>query len=1023
MTWFIPTPEQAAVIDHPRTPLRISAGAGTGKTTTIVQRLARVVSAGGDPSRALGITFTNKAADELRERLHEAVPPDPGGREIEVATYHSFAAGILDEFGARDGYRGGAGLMDEGHRFELAGRVLRNLDTDALDLTKIPSLRKDVLALADALNDNLLDAADVRRLAPVDPDETWTRRLALLEAAERFHEAKDHLQMVEYSDLIRRAVELVERHTVVADEITARYDTVLLDEYQDTDRAQRRLLSRLFAGGTAVTAVGDADQTIYEWRGASLQNFEGFPLDFPLDDGRPAPTLPLSVNRRSDRAIIDLANVVRKQLPTIDGASDLVPRAGAAKGSVVTAWFSTEQDEAIWIAEQAIDRHEEGVPFAEMAVLCRRRDSLRVVADAFRSTGVPFSIASMSDLLEIPEVADLVAWLRVLADPGNDPAAMRILVGGRYRLGLGDLARMRRDTGADRTTGLVDVVYRATQDADADVAGSPPDATRAFVALHRDLYAYAQAASVAAIIDTVIDRLDYWSEVAALPRHRAVTARLNITRFVDLAHRWRPLDGGGSLAGFLRYLDALAEPGRAEELDAAEPPSDDAVMLLTAHGAKGLEWSDVYLPDLARNVFPSRVHSYFEPLTSAVALPYDLRLDAESMNDVAALDDTDARKALLKVRHDHQEWRLAYVAVTRAKHRLCLTGHAWHGDNKRPREPSPFLEMARQLPGSEAGPTIDDPRTRPEPRPFTPPPEPPDPLFPDGWADAFRRTVRDPAWMERDHEDLNDAVRRRSSQLALELADLAVPVPGDIDEPFATSVTSLVALAECPLKFRWIHHDRMPRRPRSSARRGTEFHRRVELHNVGVVTLHDATDVTYDTAGDDSDDAAGDRGPMHDPWDAFAASRFHDLRPDLVETPFEIVFEGRTLRGKIDAVYRSGDDWEIVDYKSGRPSTTEAKRVQLQAYAIAARSGALGDPPGGSLDVTFAYFGNGTPIEESEAVDEAWFENASTTVADLLLVAEQGPFPAEPSSACRWCDFLHHCEAGKGFLHDPGPVS
>jgi DNA helicase-2/ATP-dependent DNA helicase PcrA len=1022
MTAFTPTPEQAAVIDHPQLPLRISAGAGTGKTTTIVQRLARVVSDGGDPSRSLGITFTNKAADELRERLHEAVPPDPGGREIEVATYHSFAAGILDEFGARDGYRGGAGLMDEGHRFELAGRVLRSLDTDVLDLTKIPSLRKDVLAVADALNDNLLDAADVRRRAPTDPDEIWTRRLALLEAAEKFREAKELLGMVEYSDLIRRAVQLVERHEVVADEIAARYDTVLLDEYQDTDRAQRRLLSRLFSGGTAVTAVGDADQTIYEWRGASLQNFEGFPHDFPLDDGRPAPTLPLSVNRRSDHAIIDLANAVRTHLPTIEGASDLVARPGAARGSVVAEWFSTEQDEAIWIAEQAIDRHEEGIPFAEMAVLCRRRDSLRVIADAFRSVGVPFSISSMSDLLEIPEVADLVAWLRVLADPGNDPAAMRILYGGRYRLGIGDLARMRRTTGADRTTSLVDIAYRATERAHADEVDAPPDAARAFVALHRDLYAYAQAASVAAIIDAIIDRLDYWSEVAALPLHRSVTARLNITRFVDLAHRWRPLDGGGSLAGFLRYLDALAEPGRAEELDAAEPPTDDAVMLLTAHGAKGLEWSDVYLPDLARNVFPSRVHSYFEPLTSAVALPYDLRLDAESMADIAAVDDPDARKALLKVRHDHQEWRLAYVAVTRAKHRLCLTGHAWHGDNKRQREPSPFLEMARQLADGGTSPAIDVPTTRPETRPFTPPPVPPDPLFPDGWADAFRRTVRDPAWMDRDHEDLSDAVRRRSSQLELELADLAEPVPGDIVEPFATSVTNLVALAECPLKFRWIHHDRMPRRPRPSAKRGTEFHRRVELHNVGVVTLDDAIDVTYDATGDDRDAAIGDRDPVHDPWEAFTVSRFRNLRPDLVETPFEIVFDGRTLRGKIDAVYRSGDDWEIVDYKSGRPSTTDAKRVQLQAYAIAARSGALGDPPMGSLDVTFAYFGDAAPIEETEAVDDEWFEDASSTVADLLMVAEEGPFPAEPSSACRWCDFLHHCRAGRVFLEDPEPV-
>ncbi|HSJ72175.1 MAG TPA: ATP-dependent DNA helicase [Acidimicrobiia bacterium] len=1010
---FTPSDEQRAIIDHPREPLRISAGAGTGKTTTIVQRLTATLIAGADPARALGITFTNKAADELRDRLRLAVPERADGREIEVATYHSFASGILDEFGGRIGHTRGAVLMDEGHRFELAARVLRSLDETPLDLTKIPNLRKDLLAVADALNDNLIDADDVLATMPPNADDVWVTRAALLAAASEFHRRKDELGLIEYSDLIRRAVMIVEAHEDVAESIAARYDTVLLDEYQDTDRAQRRLLTRVFASTPSVTAVGDTDQTIYEWRGASLENFEAFPEDFPTRAGLPAPTLPLSINRRSDRLIIDLANVVRGHLPQIGDATPLRPRAEASEGEVVAAWLRTDLDEAGWIAEQVGQRHADGVAFVDMAVLCRRRESLRIIADAFRSAEIPFSISSMSDLLHVPEVADLVAWLRLLADPSNEVALLRILMGGRYRLGMADIAVLSRSVRREAGQSLIDAVL--SDNVSETVTPSCLDAIGAFGSLFRGVFTLSQASSVAASLDAVIDSLHYWDEVAALPPHAATTARLNITRFVDLAGRWRPIGGTADIAGFLRYLDALAEPGRAEELDAVEPPTEDAVLLVTAHGAKGLEWSDVYLPDLAHNVFPSGVRNYYEPLSTAVALPYGVRLDADSIADVAALDDPDARKRLLKVRHDHQEWRLAYVAVTRAKRRLVLSGHAWHGDNKTPRKPSQLLTDATALPGATVGPWIDDVGIRPESAPFHPPPEAPDPLFDEGWPASLRRAIEDPEWIRDRHTDLADRIEAEVGQLEMILADLAEPRGAEPERPFMTSVTNLVALAECPLKFRWIHHDRLPRRPMASAVRGTEFHRKVELHNLGIIPLTDATEADYDgEVGDDSGDA-GLRGGA-DPWESFLGSRFEDATPILVETPFAITFDGRTLRGKVDAVYETSSGWEIVDYKSGAATDTDTKRVQLQAYAVAVRAGALGIDSQRPLDVTFAFFGENPPIEVTEHADEAWLGEAERTMSDLLRVAQEGPFDPTPSAACRWCDFLHHCDAGTAHL-------
>ena len=296
---FQPSREQLLIIEHPDEPLRVAAGAGTGKTTTIVERIAHLADAGVDPARILGVTFTNKAADELNQKVVDAIGSDDESRTPEISTYHGFAASILDEFGAYVGYDRSAMLMDDGHRSELASRVLRMTDAPDLDLTSLPTRRREMLALAAGVTDNLLDADTVRRSAPgnlTDDDGAdavvWRKRLALLEAVESYEDEKQRLGLLEYGDLIRLAVRTVEETTAVAESISERYDAIVLDEYQDTDPAQRRLLAVLFSSKVPVTAVGDTDQTIYEWRGASAENFAAFPVDFPQSDGSGHPPSP-----------------------------------------------------------------------------------------------------------------------------------------------------------------------------------------------------------------------------------------------------------------------------------------------------------------------------------------------------------------------------------------------------------------------------------------------------------------------------------------------------------------------------------------------------------------------------------------------------------------------------------------------------------------------------------------------------------------------------------------------------------
>ena len=287
---FSPTPEQRAIIEYPPLPLRVVAGAGTGKTTTIVHRLASLVTAGLSPERAIGITFTNKAAEELAARLREVLPElAEEGREVEVTTYHGFAYGILQEFGAIIGVERDSEIIGPGYVRQLMQDAIADGSYSRIDLTAVPQRVDDAVELGSQLTRNLC-APDALAGKPAD-DDVAAARAELAALITSYEDLKRELGVLDYADLILLTHRLVDEHPEVAGRIRARYSVALLDEYQDTDPAQRELLRTVFGDGFPVTAVGDADQTIYEWRGASLQNFADFPEHFPRDDGSPAETL------------------------------------------------------------------------------------------------------------------------------------------------------------------------------------------------------------------------------------------------------------------------------------------------------------------------------------------------------------------------------------------------------------------------------------------------------------------------------------------------------------------------------------------------------------------------------------------------------------------------------------------------------------------------------------------------------------------------------------------------------------
>lgn len=994
---FVPTPEQRAIIEHPLEPLRVSAGAGTGKTTTLAERVRHAVDVlAVAPERVLGLTFTNKAAGELADRIRAAI----ADREMQpvVQTYHGFAASLLREFGALVGVERTVEVVSPTSARQLLLDLLAEGEFEHLDVRPTRHVVPNLLKLAGDLADNVLTAADLVAAAPPDADDVWRERLELAQTLARFEEAKRRLGVVDYGDLIRAAVTLVTVHPSVAERMRDRFDLVLLDEYQDTNPGQRLLLRALFGDGFAITAVGDAAQTIYEWRGASIENFEGFPEHFRRDDGSPAPTMPLSLNRRSGPQILRAANHIRALLP--DDDANLVPLTDAPEAAVDLKWFRTARDEARWIAGEMQRHHDDGLPWRQMAVLFRKNKDIAMVRDVLTDEEIPIEVANLGGLLDVPEIVELHAWLRILGDPTDGPALARILLGSRYRMGMADLVPLHRWVRGRRGEEEPSILLEALDDLEA--VGDHHPSLDAFAALYRELVNTAQAASVAELVRVVLDRTGAWFELEAMPSSHGLTARLNVYRFLDLAESWSPLEGRPSLPAFLDHLDLMAEDP-VEELDTARLSSADAVSLLTIHRSKGLEWDVVFLPAAYHNNFPSQVYRYEDPYLRPHILPHDSRIDAEHLPPLSPEMTWTERKDLLQARHAQQEWRIAYVGVTRARRHVAVSGSSWHGQpvNMQPSRPGRLLEHLEQVFGTvDRGDAGERPATlRPNLSPA------PDPVFDTGWQDAVAAALDDPGWARSRAEELDIAESFDSDRAAYQEMLFALPEPATDEATSApvTSVTGLVTYATCPKRYYWSEVDRLPRRPSRASRRGVEVHRRIELHHLGAVPLTDLDVVSYDSVID----AGGESS-----WQSFLTSRFAEARPRAIETAFSLQLDHGVVRGRVDAVFGE-DSWEIVDYKSGRPSQNPARLVQLQAYALAAEAGLLGPPPS-RLTVTFAFLGGGL-TEETYPVDETWLADARAATEGIVESIAAGSYTPTPGRHCHGCDFLDVCAEGSAF--------
>ena len=749
------TPEQTACITAPPAPQVIVAGAGSGKTTVMAARVVWLVGTGQvAPERVLGLTFTNKAAGELAERVRKALvragvtdpdpaDPDHAPGEPQISTYHAFAGRLLSEHGLRLGIEPTVRLLADATRFQLAANVLRAATGPFDALTKsVTALVEDLLALDAELSEHLvppdrlrahnaglLDGLEGVRLTNDKLRKVPRAALArdeLLGLVEEYRSRKRAHERIDFGDQIALAAQLG-RMPEVGRALREQFSVVLLDEYQDTSVAQRVMLAGLFGGGTghAVTAVGDPCQAIYGWRGASVANLDDFPRHFPHADGTPAARQSLSENRRSGGRLLDLANGLAAPLrERHEGVEALRPAPGAeGEGRVRVALVETQREEIAWLADSLAHLVRTGTPPGEIAVLCRGAGDFAEIQGALVERDVPVEVVGLSGLLHLPEIADLVAVCEVLQDPTANASLVRLLTGPRWRIGHRDLALLGRRAAllvqrhGDREDDDPDQrLAAAVEGADPAELRSLADALDTFLEAegYEDELPFSAEARVRfarlaaeirdlrrSLSDPLMDVLHrvlavtgLEIELAASPHAVAARRRETLGQFLDIAAGFASLDGEATLLAFLGFLRTAVQYEKG--LDSSLPGGENTVKVLTAHKSKGLEWDVVAVPGLVAKQFPSE-QARDSWLTQPKVLPYALRGDADTLPgepEWSARGIKEHENAL-RAHQSTEELRLGYVTFTRPRGLLLGSGHWWGPSQKRPRGPSAFLEALR----------------------------------------------------------------------------------------------------------------------------------------------------------------------------------------------------------------------------------------------------------------------------------------------------------------------------------------
>jgi DNA helicase II / ATP-dependent DNA helicase PcrA len=972
---------QRSAVEHGDGPLLVVAGAGTGKTRVIIERIRYLLASNQDLAgeNILGLTFTDKAAAEMKYRVVEAIGKRAQG--VWLGTFHSFCLEkVLRSSNAQ------IQPLDElDHKILLRRNIVRLQLKHFKRLQEPSEFLEDFVTFFSRCQDELVTPDDYRRYVGTLRRRFESRR-NLLDAEARAIQLDEIEQQEELArafclseQLLRErnlttfgaqlldAVKLLETDAVLLARLRDRYRYILVDEFQDTNIAQLELLGLLAGDRRNIMAVGDHNQAIYRFRGASygsftifLKRFCGLP-DHGMGRADPQFLTTLSRNYRSTKRILDVAQAVirhNEQSPLLPENRLHTENREGEKIRVVE--FAGLRQEADWVATEIDRLHETGAPWHGMAVLYRRHTHRDLLVGALQRRGIPFVIRRFS-ILSSTLVRDLLAWLRLIGQPADDVACARVLAGPYWELEPRDLVRLAERADRNHRRPISDELAQS----ELPFPGRPNRLPELAALLER-LRGSARRKTASDLLDELVAAL----EIAPWPSE---ADRLYLDRFTAFVRDWQKKSEGQRVGDFLEYLYYFNEARGNIYLE--DQPSRDAVELMTVHSAKGLEFSHVFVVRLSKNDFPC-----------AQRRPV-FQFPAELMKEERPEGDFQVQ----------EERRLFYVALTRARARLTLSTVVNHW-----KRPSPFLDdfledrRVKTFDVQQFAPKVVLPPVEEAAAPV------PDPAEPWGLFSGL------------------PGASRAYSQVALWAKRFHPPRP----EPLQLSPSAISEYEHCPMKYMFHRLWSIRGGPHAQATFGNVMHTTIrefvgemrQARRVGVEDLLRIYDREWSSAGfPDAYQENEYRQAGREQLETFHG-HYTAAPPDVVyqEKKFELPLEHEiVVTGRMDQVNRIGDrEFEIVDYKTGRPKDAKkaADDLQLSVYALAAREVFEILP---ARLVFYNLITNETVATTRDDEALAATKQRIAEVADRIRAADFSP---HPGFGCTNCDYKPLCPAHEEFV-------
>ena len=974
------TDEQRDAVTHPGGPLLVVAGAGAGKTRVLTHRLAWLVDQGVEPGDILALTFSSHAAEELRARAEVLL--GRAHETLRVSTFHAYAGELARVQGVDHGLLPAAVWATEEDRALMLLERIGELDLVAHDLRGDPGrVVGEILRRIDRCKNELVGADDFvafadHALQNASTSKEKRERLKDLEFA-RAYQAHDRwlaeAGMVDYGEAIVRALGLMRTH---ADRLAAVREVtrhVMIDEFQDTDHAQAQLLYLLADTAESVVAVGDDDQGIYRFRGASTKNIADFRARYPKRR-----EIKLELNHRSTQTILDAAHAVVERVP--ERAEKRLVALEAATGPAPYFWMAPDEDgQARAVADEILRLVGEGVPFEEQAILMDAvRTESPAIVRALEAAGIPHQVHGGLGLFERREVRELLAWLRAITDTTDAQAHLRLAADPALELPWGataDAVATAAGAGVPITGALLHV---------AGGAGTP-------FAIALDAVGPAVTGPAEDFVREVLDRSGLRRRALALGGAEGASRLMGQASLERLAVEIARRDPSLDPAGLVRRLVGLSDVGHRGRIE--RPAQRTGVQVSTIHQSKGLEFDAVFFVGLVYARMPGRDRQHSD--IPDQLLPETIQRGRDA--------------------HVAEKRRLAYVAMTRARTHLYLTTYEM-GERARQRT-SPFFDDARELMGNPEPTSVGigaSIATLAEVGAARETLE----LVGQAAAAALAAGAADREVLVAQAEVALRALITSRARALTALPDpvVAPAVTPGVGPPIDISPSDLQTYRTCPLRFRFARVDKIPQRDRPGGKIGTAAHLALEAHyrpggsggDGQVLVARFAQQLTrLGVAHTPEGEQALRRGREQLP-------QYHErvirsgTTPAGVERKFTLPLGRHTVRGRVDRIDRHPTGgFQLIDYKTGRPpgiSGVGDEDMVLALYIIAAQ--ANGSKIQGAR-LEYVLDGDSRVFDPDQA-------ELATLVEDARLLADaaaSGAFEPRLGWHCESCDFQLLCPA------------